>query len=691
MLEFFRKLFATDFMPHGMCFLWNPAVLWLNVISDSLIAASYYAIPFLLFYFVKRRRDIEFKGIFVAFGVFILACGSTHLLGAVTVWQPVYRLDGLVKAVTAVASISTFVMLIPLMPMLLRLPSPAELSKVNRKLESEIKERRAAEEEVQKANSQLELRVTQRTAELAQSESMFRQLADAIPQMVWVAGPNGFVEYLNRRWFEFTGATTEQSAGMAWQQSLHPDERAFAVNLWSNSIRTGAIFELECRLRASSGAYRWFLGRGTPGFGPKREIVKWFGTFTDIDDQKRSAESLKHVVEDLRREMERRRDVEDQLIQAQKMEAIGRLAGGVAHDFNNLLTVILGYNEMLRDQVTQDPEALDYASEVLHAAQRASALTNQLLAFSRRQVAVLRVLDLNEVVQHIEKMLRRIIGEDIELEIRLAPGLRPVKADPAHLDQVIMNLAVNSRDAMPGGGKLTIETANVELSEDYAGRHLDVQPGSYVLLAVTDTGSGMDEVTKSRLFEPFFTTKEKGKGTGLGLSIVYGIVKQNGGEILVYSELGRGTVFKIYLPVAQAPIEGLPAEVAEVEWKNATETILVVEDEDQVRSLTQTILSRRGYRILEAASGKEALRILREHKEPIHLLLTDIVMPEMSGVELAREVERTRPGMRVLYMSGYTDTGAANQGLLTSDMWFIEKPFTSAALHKKVREALNQA
>ena len=576
LLEFFSKLFANDFYPPKMCFREDSAVLWLNVISDSLIALAYYLIPFLLFYYTRKRRDIGFHWIFVAFGTFILACGTTHLLGAVTVWNPVYRLDGVVKAITAIASIATFAMLGRMMPALIRIPSPAQLA-------GEIEDRRAAEAEILTMNAELEGRVASRTAELVQNEWMYRKLAE---------------------------------------------------------------------------------------------------------EQELAAASLAHALDDLQREMKQRHDLESQLVQSQKMEAIGRLAGGVAHDFNNLLTVILGYNEMLREHAKEDPIALDFTLEVLQAAERASALTNQLLAFSRRQVAMPRVLDLNQVVQHIDKMLHRIIGEDVELQLKLAAGLSPVKADPSHIDQVIMNLAVNARDAMPNGGSLTIETADVQLTEEYAGSPLGIAAGWYVMLAVSDTGTGMDELTKSRIFEPFFTTKEKGKGTGLGLSIVYGIVKQNGGEILVYSEPGRGTAFKIYLPVALEAAEDRRTARGATQAVAATETILLVEDEHQVRNLTRAMLGRQGYRILDAGSAVEALTLARDTAVPIDLLLTDIVMPQMNGLELAKEIMAARPGIKVLFMSGYTDSAVVKQGILTAEMPFIKKPFTSASLHSKVREVL---
>ena len=563
MIEFLSNILSGEpFMPHGMCFQWDPGVLWLHVISDLLIAAAYYAIPVLLVYFSRRRRDIPFNWIFLAFGAFIVACGTTHLLAAVTVWHPIYRLDGAVKAVTALASVSTFLMLIPLMPTLVSLPSPSQLKRVNAALAIEIEVRRTAEAEVRKVNEELEQRVAARTAD------------------------------------------------------------------------------------------------------------------------------YKKALEDLRGEMHRREDLEQQLIQSQKMEAIGRLAGGVAHDFNNLLTVILGYNEMLREHLKADRTGSEYVAEVLQASERAAGLTNQLLAFSRRQVSVPQIVDLNGLVRKIDRMLRRIIGEDVRLDIRLAPALPAVEVDPGHIDQVIMNLAVNSRDAMPNGGRLVIETAHVDLTEPYAASHFTPAPGAYALLTVSDTGMGMDADTRARIFEPFFTTKELGKGTGLGLSIVYGIVKQNGGEILVYSEPGQGTVFKIYIPAAaRGPVESAPVAGKEAA-EPASGAILLVEDEDQVRNLTRAMLTREGYRVFDFASAAEALEFLRGQSAGIDLLISDIVMPHMGGLGLAREVQAMRPGIRVLLMSGYTETSVSGQGLITPGTVFIHKPFTAASLRAKVAEAL---
>ena len=394
------------------------------------------------------------------------------------------------------------------------------------------------------------------------------------------------------------------------------------------------------------------------------------------------------VVFDSYRRSQRERDLEAQFRQAQRMESVGQLAGGIAHDFNNLLTVINGMAEFALTQVPDGGQLHADLQEIRQAAERAATLTRQLLAFSRKQILHPQVMKLNTVVAEMESMLRRLIGEDIDLVVVPTQSLGSVKADPGQMEQVIANLAVNARDAMPQGGKLTIEMRNVEIDQHGAHQHgVAVPPGPYVMLAVSDTGVGMDGVTRTRIFEPFFTTKGPGKGTGLGLSTVYGIVKQSDGFIWVYSEIGQGTSFKIYLPQV-ADVAGGKRRSSTVAPRHGTEIILVVEDVGGLRKLTKRMLESAGYTVLTAANGEEALRVL-ERDEPVHLILTDVVMPGMSAGTLAERVHATRPGMKVLYMSGYTDDVIVRHGVLDEGMSFLGKPFTAGELTRKVREVLD--
>ncbi len=418
-----------------------------------------------------------------------------------------------------------------------------------------------------------------------------------------------------------------------------------------------------------------FEAQTTPIRNRDGEIDGMMGVATNITERRRAEEAL--------------RQSEERLRQAQKLEGIGQLAGGIAHDFNNLLVIINGYSDLLLRGQEEGETARQKIVEIKKAGERAASLTRQLLAFSRKQVMQPKLLDLNTVVKNIGKMLQRLIGEDIELSLILKPALGPVSADPGQLEQVIINLVVNARDAMPQGGKLIIETDNVSLSEEYARRYLSVRPGSYVSLAVSDTGCGIDAATQARIFEPFFTTKEMGKGTGLGLSTVYGVVKQSGGHISVYSEQGVGTTFKVYLARVEDPISS-EEQVERSEVPRGSETILLVEDESVVRCLTRDLLELSGYTVLEAASGEEALHAYEQFKEPIQLLLTDVIMPGMSGHTLAQNLIGRCPSLRVLYMSGYTDEAIARHGILEPGLSLLEKPFLPDILIHKVREVLDR-
>jgi PAS domain S-box-containing protein len=390
------------------------------------------------------------------------------------------------------------------------------------------------------------------------------------------------------------------------------------------------------------------------------------------------------------RDITERKQLEEQLHQAMKMEAIGRLAGGVAHDFNNALTPLMAISGILLKELSPGHPMYEDIKEMGDSGRRCADLTRQLLAFSRRQPMEMIVLNLNDAVTNMGKMLSRVIGEDIELVKFLDPDLNNTKADIGQIEQIIANLAVNSRDAMPDGGKITIETKNIYLDQDYANSHVDVCPGNHVMLAVSDTGTGIDAETRAHIFEPFFTTKEKGKGTGLGLSTVYGIVKQSGGNIWVYSEPGGGTTFKIYLPrVEEAPEEiSAPKQVPAKSYRGS-ETILLVEDEEIVRKVAKRILSGKGYKILEAGNGEDAIKLSEKYKEPLHLIITDVIMPGISGKEMANRLLASRPGVKVLFISGYTDNAIVHHGVLEKGTNFIQKPFTEESLTAKVRKVLD--
>jgi signal transduction histidine kinase/ActR/RegA family two-component response regulator len=403
-----------------------------------------------------------------------------------------------------------------------------------------------------------------------------------------------------------------------------------------------------------------------------------------IDVRNDAPESFEVIAENITE----RRALEQQLLHSQKMEAVGRLAGGIAHDFNNLLGVIIGYSELMLSQIKTGDPAQKYNLEIRKAADRAAGLTRQLLAFSRKQVLEPKVLDLNTIVTEVEKLLHRLIGEDIELVVSLAPELQRVKADPGQIEQVIMNLAVNARDAMPKGGKLFMKTSNVVFDDAFVEQHLGSTAGRYAMLTISDTGAGMDAETRLRIFEPFFTTKERGKGTGLGLATVYGIVKQSGGYITVYSEPGHGSTFKIWLPAVDDIVVAPITDGRVQETLAGNETILVAEDADQLRELVRGLLEISGYKVLEARSPEEAIDVVRGTQGKIHLLLTDVVMPGMSGLDLADRFMSLSPETKVLFMSGYADDVISGRGIPETDANLLQKPFTRQSLLRKVRESL---
>jgi PAS domain S-box-containing protein len=454
----------------------------------------------------------------------------------------------------------------------------------------------------------------------------------------------------------------------AFLERTHPDDRAAVLETVEQAKKSGDDFTLQYRSIWPDGTVRHLNGAGRVLLGEHGEPLRAVGISLDVSE---------------------RRLLEEQYQQAQKMEAVGRLAGGVAHDFNNLLTAILGYCELLlADLNPADPRKADI-TEIQKAGTRAARLTGQLLAFSSKQIIEPKLVDLNVLVGDIRTMLGRLIGEDVKIKVSLQPELAAVMADRGQLEQVIMNLAVNARDAMPHGGTLTIETANTELDENYAEAHLSVKPGSYVKLSVTDTGTGMTAQVQSRLFEPFFTTKEPGKGTGLGLATIHGIVARNGGTVHVYSEVGKGTSFSVYLPSADCAETVVEAPPLITERRTGTQTVMVVEDMDGLRELAKRLLERQGYAVLLAANASEAIELFERHPS-IDVLLTDVVMPGASGPELTKQLVGQRATLKVIYMSGYTEEAIVHHGVLKPGIAFINKPFTSETLGRKIREVLDR-
>ena len=530
---------------------------------------------------------------------------------------------------------------------------------------------------------------------LVESNNRFKAAVEAVQGVLWTNTAEGEMRGEQSGWSSLTGQIFDEYQGVGWADAVHPDDAQPTIDAWALAVKERKPYVFEHRVRRRDGAWRLFSIRAIPALRADNSIREWVGVHTDITDQRLAEDKLRELNEDLEQRVAQaileRQKIEEQLRQSQKMEAIGQLTGGIAHDFNNMLAVVIGSLDLLgRRGSINDVRQQRYIDSAADAARRAATLTQRLLAFSRQQPLKPEIVDPNKLVSGMSDLLRRSLGETVQLEAVLAGGLWRVHVDPPQLESALLNLAVNARDAMSEGGRMTVETQNTYLDERYAAEHLGVPAGQYVLIAVSDTGAGMTSDVIAKAFDPFYTTKSVGKGTGLGLSQVYGFVKQSGGHVKIYSEPGQGTVVKIYLPRFSGEDDRPPendSRAGNLEGVSQ-EVILVVEDEPSVRQFSVDALTELGYRVLEADGARAALKLLDMHAE-IVLLFTDVVMPEMNGAHLAREARLRRPGIKVLFTTGYTRNAVVHNGVLDVGVELLGKPYSIDALAAKVRQVLD--
>ncbi|MDF0498035.1 hybrid sensor histidine kinase/response regulator [Bradyrhizobium yuanmingense] len=655
MWAFFERLLDSSMLsPHGICLLWEPELIWLHVVSDASIAAAYFSIPFALAILVTKRRDLKFGWVYWAFAIFIMACGLTHVLSIYTLWVPIYGIEGIVKAATAVASVFTAAALWPLLPKILTIPSPFELRQVQAALE---------EEEIKSRDAALLLQQV-RDAQRAMRESVARLTA-----IVETAVDGVILLDAQDRILLFNPAC----------------ERLFGYRADEVMNRNVGMLMPEADAAPDRQARHFATGGEAVGL---RKDGTTFPMDLSVGQARQDGELIfVGIVHDLTA----RKLTEQQLQQAQKMETVGQLSGGIAHDFNNLLTVIIGNAEHLSEQLKARPDLGRFADDICQSGERGAELTQRLLAFSRRQLLRPQTIDCRSLLDSMFKLLKRTLREDIEIRTTSGPGTILAFADRAQLESAVLNLALNAQDAMPSGGHLTLATELVTIEDDDGAVHREVAPGSYVLIAVTDDGEGMTPEVAARAFEPFFTTKEVGKGSGLGLSMVYGFAKQSGGHVSIYSEAGLGTTARIYLPRASTGRSQADLPDGEDTAPRGYETVLIVEDDPFVRSSVIRRVEALGYRVVAAVNGKDALHQL-QGDPGIDLLFTDIVMPGgMSGWELADQARRVRPGLPVLFTSGYALEALVEQGRAQARAVVLTKPYRKVELAQRLRDALAAA
>jgi PAS domain S-box-containing protein len=656
----------TALFPHGFCLAWQPELIWLHVSSDAVIALAYFGIAAALAVFVSRRDDLALGWMFWMFALFILACGLTHAIEIWALWQPVYGLQGVVKAITAVASIMTAILLWPLIPRVLAMPTPAELRRVSRTLDVTV---------AQKTRTEEALRASEHRHEL---------LVNGVTDYALIMlDPRGRVAEWNRGAERIKGYAAREIVGDHFSRFYAPEDRdrGEPARALETAEREGRYEAEGWRVR-KDGSRFWANIVMDAMRDDHGQLIGYAKITRDITDKRDAAEAIEQT--------------RAALAQAQKMEAIGQLTGGIAHDFNNLLSAVLGSVELLeRREAFRGADALRFLSTARKAAERGAELTHRLLAFARKQTLEPQPTDANRLVADFSELLRRTLGESIAVQTMLADELWTTHIDRNQLENALLNLAVNARDAMPEGGRLTIETANLDLDAASAGTmNGDIGPGQYVTIAVSDTGTGMTEDVLSRAFEPFFTTKADGRGTGLGLSQVFGFIKQSGGHVTLATEPGHGTVVTFYLPRHLAEPSRRDTAVAQPDQPHEPighgETVLLVEDDEQVRGTTTEAVAELGFRVLVASDAEAALRILDDRPE-IALLFTDIGLPGRDGRQLAEEAVRRRPGLRVVLATGYTNNVALGAGQREHRFHLLAKPFAFDVLAAKLREVMRRS
>jgi PAS domain S-box-containing protein len=660
MAQMIARLFGTNgFSPHGFCLLWDPAITSLNVVSDVLIGIAYFSIPLALLYFVRKREDLVFGWVFGLFAAFILACGTTHFFEVFTLWHPYYGIQGLIKAATAATSLVTALFLWPLIPKALALPSPTQLRNANEQLARQIRERNDACDKAR------------------ESEEKYRLLFEHVTDYaIFMIDDGGIVTTWNAGAQRITGYRADEIVGRHFSIFSAPDDRDRGLPAKALEIAASEGKHEAEMLRVRKDGSRFWANVVIDRLrDPNSRLVGFAMVTRDVTERRLAQEELQRT--------------RAALAQSQKMDAIGQLAGGMAHDLNNFLTTVIGNIELFQRRAEIRNEAdCSVLAAALTGAEAGAALISKVLAFSRKQVLAPVPCDLNKVVSDASQLLRSALGETVKLEVLQADGLWRTMIDPNLMETALLNLALNARDAMPRGGLLTLETANTFLDDEYAEGY-DIPGGPYVMIAMSDSGHGMDEATLARAFEPFYTTKAIGRGSGLGLSQVYGYVKQSGGHIKLYSEHDAGTTVKIYLPRLATDVEAeRAASLVTLSPPTGHELVLVVEDDEGVRAFTRGALIHLGYMVLEAASPSEALGIL-EARSDIKLLFTDVVLPEMNGRRLADEALRRRPGLKAMFTSGYTQNAIVHHGRLDLGVHFVAKPFRLDVLARKIREVLD--